>query len=121
MNVKVKFTILQCSVVPTITAQVTTSSAQLVGQPLVLQCSMTTATDIVSRVDVVWTTGHTEIQRRNGVTALMMSNTAVYNDSYIIAELTTDHHGKMYQCEVVINTRPSSITTTRNFSPFVTG
>ena len=103
--------------------QVTTSTAQLVGQPLVLECSMTTVRDIVSRVDIVWRTGNAnaEIQRRNGVTALIMSNSATYNNSYIIAELTTDHHGKMYQCEAVINTSPSSITTTESFSPYVTG
>ena len=82
---------------------------------------MTTVRDIVSRVDIVWSTGNAEIQRRNGVTALIMSNSAVYNSSYIITELTSDHHGKMYQCKVVINTRPSSITTTKNFSPNIIG
>ena len=82
---------------------------------------MTTVRDIVSRVDIVWSTGNAEIQRRNGVTALIMSNSATYNNSYIITELTTDHHGKMYQCEVVINTSPSSITTTENFSPNIIG
>ena len=82
---------------------------------------MTTVRDIVSRVDIVWSTGNAEIQRRNGATALIMSNLAMYNDSYIIAEVTTDHHGKIYQCEAVINTSPSSITTTESFSPYVTG
>ena len=41
-----------------------------VGQPLILQCSVTTIRDINSRVDFVWISNGTEPERVEGVTGV---------------------------------------------------
>ena len=82
---------------------------------------MTTVTDITGRVDIVWSTGNNELQRSTAVSvASVTSNSAVYKDSYVITQLTTSHHGRVYQCKVVINVRLSSIDATGNFMVHVT-
>ena len=108
-------------IAPVRTVDVTTSSAKIVGQPLILECTMTTVTDITGRIDVVWSTGNNELQRRNAVSvASRTSNSAVYKDSYVITQLTTNHHGRVYQCKVVINARLSSIDATGSLMLYVT-
>ena len=97
----------QCITVPTPTISVTTPNTQTVGQSLTLQCEVTTVIGITSRVDIVWRSGGTVLQRMNGVSSTMMSNLLVYTNFYTISQLSTTDDGKVIQCEGVINASPS--------------
>ena len=92
--------------VPTPTVSVTAPNTQTVGQSLTLQCVVTTVRGITSRLDIVWSNGGTELQRMNGVSSTMMSNSLVYTNSYTISQLSTTDDGRVIQCEVVINASP---------------
>ena len=83
------------------------------GQPLTLQCEVTTVRGITSRVDIVWSSDGTVLRRINDTTATTMNNSLVYTDSYTIPQLSTDDKGKGYWCKIVIN---SSTTITNNAS-----
>ena len=83
----------------------TAPNNQTVGQSLTLQCEATIVRGITSRVDIVWSSGGTELQRMN-VSSTMTNNSLVYTDSYTISLLSTTDDGNVIQCEVVINTSP---------------
>ena len=95
--------------VPTPTVSVTALNTQTVGQSLTLQCEVTAVRGIISRVDIVWSSGGTELQRMNDVSSTMMSNSLVYRNSYTISQLSTTDEGRMIQCEVVINVNPEIV------------
>ena len=84
-------------------------NTQTVGQSLTLQCEVTTVRGITSRVDIVWSSNDTELERTNGLSSTTMDNSLVYTDSYTISQLSTTDDGKVIQCEVVINTSPSVV------------
>ena len=78
-----------------------------VDQPLILQCTATIVRGITSTVDIIWTTGDTQVRRVNNVTASSnINSTSVYNDSFIIPLLDISDIGSVYQCEVLINSLP---------------
>ena len=85
----------------------TALDTQIVGDPLMLQCEVTTVRGITSRVDIVWSSNGTELNRTNSTILVMMDNSLVYTDSYTISQLNTTDDGRVIQCEVVINTSPS--------------
>ena len=93
--------------VPTPAISVTAPNTQTVGQSLTLQCEVTTVRGITSRVDIVWSSDGTELERMNNVSSTTMDNSLVYTDSYTISQLSTTDDGRVIQCEVVINTSPS--------------
>ena len=93
-------------IVPNPTVVVTAPNTQTVGQSLTLQCEVTAVQGITSRVDIVWSSGGTELQRMNGVLSTTMDNSLVYIDSYTISQLSTTDDGRVIQYEVVINTNP---------------
>ena len=82
---------------------------QTVGQSLTLQCEVTTVRGITSRVDIVWSSNGTELNRTNSttpITPIMISNSLVYTDLYTIDILSTDDEDRSYDCEVVIYASP---------------
>ena len=81
-------------------------NTQTVGQSLTLQCSVTTVRGITSRVDIVWSSDGTVLERMNSTTATTMENSLVYTDSYTISQLSTTDHDRVIQCEVVIDVDP---------------
>ena len=81
----------------------TAPNTQTVGQSLTLQCEVTTVRGITSRVDIVWSSNGTELERMNNVSSTTMDNSLVYTDSYTISQLNTTDDGRVIQCEVVIN------------------
>ena len=81
-------------------------NTQTVGQSLTLQCNVTTVRGITSRVDIVWSSGGTELKRMTNVSSTTMDNSLVYTDSYTISQLSTADEGRVIQCEVVINANP---------------
>ena len=85
----------------------TAPNTQTVGQSLTLQCEVTTVRGITSRVDIVWSSDDTQLERMNNVSSTIMENSLAYTDSYTISQLSTTDDGRVIQCEVVINTSPS--------------
>ena len=85
----------------------TAPNTQTVGQSLTLQCEVNTVRGITSRVDIVWSSDGTELERMNDVSSTPMDNSLVYTDSYTISQLSTTDDGRVIQCEVVINASPS--------------
>ena len=81
----------------------TAPNTQTVGLSLTLQCEVTTVRGITSRVDIVWSSDVTELERMNNVLSTTMDNSLVYTHSYTISQLNTTDDGKVIQCEVVIN------------------
>ena len=85
-------------------------SNQTVGQPLTLECDVATMRGITNRVDIVWSSNGTEVERVEGVNiSSITSSTALYKDTYTIPLLRTSDDDKVYQCEVVINSDISMI------------
>ena len=108
-------------IVPTPSVTIIASNNQTVSQPLTLECNVTTVRGITSRVDIVWSSDSTELERVEGVNiSSMTSSTAVYTDTYTISLLTTSDDDKVYQCEVVINSN-TTVTTNNSITLDVTG
>ena len=84
----------------------TVLSNQTVGQSLTLQCEVTTVRGITSRVDIVWSSDGTELQRMDNVTLSSVNDSLVYMETYSNPLLNTTDDGRVIQCEVVINTSP---------------
>ena len=123
----IKYIIIHCVInpcsyisVPPPTVNVTALNTQTVGDPLELQCEVTTVRGNTSRVDIVWTSGGMELERMNGVSSTTMDNSLVYTHSYTIPKLNTTDDGRVIRCEVVINTSPP-VMATDNITLNVTG
>ena len=87
---------------------VTAFNTQTVGQSLTLECSVTTVRGITSRVDIIWSSDGTQLERMEAVSVSSTTDDSVmYTDTYNISQLNTTDDGREYQCEVVINTSPS--------------
>ena len=68
---------------------------------------MTTVRGITSRVDIIWSSDGTQLERMEGVNVgSTTDNSVVYTDTYSISQLNTTDDGREYQCEVMINTSP---------------
>ena len=86
---------------------VTTLNEQIVGQPLMLECAMSTPRGINSRVDIVWTRDDVEIEWTNDVSSNFSSpEVVVYTNIYTIPLLGTYDDDVVYECEVIINSSP---------------
>ena len=86
---------------------VTTLNEQIVGQPLMLECAMSTPRGINSRVDIVWTRDGVEVERINDVSSNFTSpEVVVYTNIYTIPLLGTIDDDVVYECEVIINSNP---------------
>ena len=86
----------------------TTLNNQQVGDPLLLECNVTTVKDITSSVDIVWSTNDTEVRRISNVSGKSIGNTLVYSDTYGNKSLLSHNDdGTKYQCYVEINAFPS--------------
>ena len=91
------------------------NNQMMIGQPLILQCSVTTIRDINSRVDFVWISNGTELERVEGVTGVSSTNNlAIYTNHYIISQLSIADNNSLYTCEVIINRSPL-LSATGNF------
>ena len=90
------------------TINLTAIGNQTVGQSLTLECRVATVRGITSRVDIAWSSNGSELQRTEGVNVHFLFNSLViYADSYNILQLNTSDDGRVYQCEVFVNTSPS--------------
>ena len=92
--------------VPAPIVNITVPNNLTTGQSVILNCSAVTVKGITSRVDIVWYSG-VQVRRLNNVTASIINDTAaVYRDSLNISSLTRQHDGRVYSCQVIINTEP---------------
>ena len=86
---------------------VTTLSEQIVGQPLMLECAMSTPRGISSRVDLVWSRDGVEVEHINDISSNFSSpEVVVYTNIYTIPLLGTYDDDIAYECEVIINSSP---------------
>ena len=93
---------------------VTAPSTQIVGQSLILECSVTTVRGISSRVDIEWSVGNRVLQSTEGADVTSTSSDfVVYTDFYNISQVSTLDDGRVYQCKVIINTIPQLMATDR--------
>ena len=84
---------------------------QTEGQPLILQCSVTTVRNLNSRVDFVWISNGIELRRVEGFASKSTENNLeTYADHYLIPQLSTANNNTVYKCEVTVKERqPISI------------
>ena len=93
--------------VPIPNVNVSINEAQIVGQSLTLECSVTTVRGITSRVDIVLSRDGLQVEMIERANITMLNkNFAVYEVFYTIPLLSTTDDGRVYKCEVVINTSP---------------
>ena len=86
---------------------VVTLNEQIVGQPLMLECAMSTPRGISSRVDVVWSRDGVELEHINNISSNFSSpEVVVYTNIYTIPLLGTYDDDIVYECEVIINSSP---------------
>ena len=82
-------------------------SPQTVGQPLTLQCEVTTVRGITSRVDIVWSSDGTLLQSaNNSMFSSMIDDSLIHTDSYTVEILSTDDEDRSYYCAVLIYATP---------------
>ena len=86
---------------------ITALNTQTVGQSLTLQCKVTTVRGITSRMDIVWSSHGSELERINNVSSPTMNNSLVYTGSYTISLLSTTDHGSVIQCGMASNASQS--------------
>ena len=75
----------------------------MAGQSLILQCNISTVSDISATVDIIWTTGNTEVRRVENIQGSLINN---FTDFFTIPVLSRSDNNQEYRCEVVINTNP---------------
>ena len=87
---------------PIVTLNVTTTNNPVIHQPLILQCVATIMGGNISTVDIIWTTGNTQVRRANNIaSSSYINSTFAYNDSLTIPLLNISTIGSEYQCEVL--------------------
>ena len=100
------------SVVSTPSVTVTALNNQQVGDPLLLECYVTTVRGITSSVDIVWITNDEVVGRVNNISGETVDNSVVYSDTYNNGSiLSEDDDGTKCQCFVTINS-PTSVNAT---------
>ena len=101
------FILISFHIVPSPTINISVPNNLTTGQPTTLDCTAVTVNGITSRVDIVWYDGTTQLRRVNNVTADIINSTAaVYRNLFNISSLTRYHDGRVYQCQVIINSEP---------------
>ena len=82
-------------------------STQTAGQPLTLECNVTTVKGITSRVDIVWSSNGLELKRIKGTNISYTSESSeIYTGIYNAMQLNTSDDGRVFHCEVIVNTSP---------------
>ena len=100
---------------------VTTLSEQIVGQPLMLECAMSTPRGISSTVDVAWRRDGMELEYTENISSNFSSpEVVVYTNIYTIPLLGTYDDDIVYECEVIINSSPM-LKITDNVTLDITG
>jgi len=72
---------------------------------------VTTVRGITSRLDIVWKSGNLTLETIEVTNITSNKSYAIYSSTYAIPQLSTIDDGRVYQCEVVINTSPPVMAT----------
>ena len=108
-------------IVPTPTVSITVSTNQTAGQSLILYCNITAVRGITSKVNVTWLVDGSILETVTNVPfTIGMSNMQLYMNNYTIDQLSTNDDGKVYQCEILINS-DQRVIAIDNFTLNVTG
>ncbi|XP_065888367.1 uncharacterized protein [Dysidea avara] len=111
-NISTQSTKLENITIPTPSVMVTVLNNQQVGDPLLLECNVTTVRGITSSVDIVWITNDEIVRRVNDISGETVDNSVVYSDTYNNGSiLSEDNDGTKCQCFVIINS-PTSVSAT---------
>ena len=105
--------------VPSPMVATTALNDQIVGQSLTLQCEVTTVRGIDFMVDIIWRSRGEELQRMSIATPTTINDSLVYSDNYTITFLSTSDEGRIFQCQVVIDSIP--VMASNNFTLDVNG
>ena len=89
---------------------VTAPITQMVGQSLVLRCSVITVRGITSRVDIVWSSNGLDLKTVEANISSITNNSVEYTAYYTIVQLNETDDGRVYQCRAVINASPPVMT-----------
>ena len=97
--------------IPNVSITATPNNINLTtGKPLTMECTIVAVLVISSTLDIVLYADSltAEVRRVDNITAMRIINStaAVYRDSYVISSLTTQHNGRLYSCQAVINDEP---------------
>ena len=84
----------------------TAPATQIVGQSLVLRCSVIAVRGITSRVDTVWSSNGLDLETVEANVSSITNNSVEYTAYYTIVQLNETDDGRVYQCKVVINASP---------------
>jgi len=81
---------------------VTALNNQLMGDPLLLECNVTTVRGITSSVDIVWIINDKEVERVYNVSGETIDKSVVYSNTYSNngSFLSKDDNGTVYRCFV---------------------
>ena len=91
---------------------VTAPNTQIVGQSLILECSVTTVRGITSRIDIEWSIGSVTLPKVEGISSTLTTTSSVsYKSTYSISQVSTFDDGRVYQCKVIINANPQLMAT----------
>ena len=75
------------------------------SQPLTLECTIVTVRGITSRVNIVWSSDGTEFKRIEGLNnSSTVNDSVIYTEFYTIPQLSTLDEGRIFMCDVLINT-----------------
>ena len=94
--------------VPTPNVLVTALNNQQVGDPLLLECNVTTVRGITSSVDIVWSKNDVEVERTSNVSEETVNNSVVYTS---VHNATGGQNGSVYSCTAVLNNSSMSTAT----------
>ena len=91
--------------VPNPEVTVTALNNQQVGDPLLLECNVTTVRGITSSVDIVWSTNDEEVGRVNDVLGETIGTSVVYRLTYNDSEisLSIQDNGTTYLCTAEVS------------------
>ena len=108
LNINVWACVFCLFTVPSPVVEVTSIDTVEYGEAVTLKCNAITVRGITSSVDIQWITvynySYTIVRRVDNVTANIINNSAVYIDQLVTPPLSVNDDGRVYYCEVSINT-----------------
>lgn len=90
-----------------------TAFPQIVSQPQRLDCTAIIPECVAASVQFVWSSGGMELRRIEGTSfCYRYVNSSVCRDMYNISVLNASDQGKVFSCDIIINTIPPAKATT---------
>ena len=78
------------------------------GKATTLECNAIAVRGITSSINIQWITvynyNYTIVRRVDNVTATIIDNSTTYTDQLVTPPLSVNDDGRVYYCEIIINT-----------------